>query len=84
MGHILRLDEERIFQRAVKEVYENKSEGDILMDAPKTESWRELELWVTDRDKWRARVQSVRWGSGVQIKTKVFVPEWVVPFTVSS
>ena len=84
LGHILRLDEERILQRAVKEVYENKSEGDILMDAPKTDSWRELKLWAADRDKWRARVQSVRWGSGVQIKTKVFVPEWVVPFTVSS
>ena len=38
LGHILRLDEERILQRAVKEVYENKSEGDILMDAPKTDS----------------------------------------------
>ena len=76
--------EERILQRAVKEVYENRSEGDILMDAPKTDSWREMKLWATDRDKWRSRVQSVRWGSGVQIKTKVFVPEWVVPFTVSS
>ena len=38
LGHILRLEEERILQRVVKEVYENKSEGDIMMDAPKTES----------------------------------------------
>ena len=82
LGHILRLDEERILQHAVKEVYENKSEGDILMDAPKTDSWRELKLWEVDRDKWRTRVQSLRWGSGVKIKTKVFVPEMVVPFTI--
>ena len=84
LGHILRLDEERILQRAVKEVYENKSEGNIMMDAPKTDSWREMKIWEADRDKWRARVQSLRWGSGVHIQTKVFVPEWVVPFTVST
>ena len=47
----MRLDEERILQCAVKEVYENKSEGDILMDASKTDSWREMKLWEADRDK---------------------------------
>ena len=84
LGHILRLDEDRILQRAVKDVYEHRCEGDILMDAPKTGSWRELRMWAADRDKWRKRVQSVRWESGVQIKTKVFVPEAVVSFTISS
>ena len=84
LGHILRLDEDRMLQRAVKEVYDTRSEGDIMMDAPKTDSWRELRLWAADRDKWRARVQSIRWGSGVHIKTKVFVPESVVSFTVST
>ena len=73
-----------MLQRAVKEVYESRSEGDIMMDAPATDSWRELRLWATDRDKWRVRVQSVRWGSGVHINTKVFVSESVVPFTVST
>ena len=56
LDHILRIDEERILQCAVKEVYENKSEGDIMMDAPKPDSWREMELWSVDRDKWRSRV----------------------------
>ena len=81
----MRLDEDRIVQRAVKDVYEHGCEGDIMMDAPKTDSWREMKMWAADRDKWRKRVQSVRWGpGGVQIKTKVFVPEVVVPFTISS
>ena len=84
LGHILRLDEDRILQRAIKDIYDHRCKGDILMDAPKTGSWRELRLWAADRDKWRKRVQSVRWESGVQIKTKVFVPEAVVPFTISS
>ena len=73
-----------MLQCAVKDVYENRCEGDIMMDAPKTDSWRELKMWAADRDKWRKRVQSVRWESGVQITTKVFVPEAVVSFTISS
>ena len=83
LGHILWLDEDRMLQRVVKDVYENRCEGDIMMDAPKTDSWRELKMCAVDRDKWRNWVQSVRWESGVQIKTKVFVPEMVVSFTIS-
>ena len=84
MGHILPLDEDRMQQRAVKEAYDTRSEGDIMMDAPETDSWRELRLWTADGDKSRTRVQSIRWGSGVHVKTKVFVPESIVSFTVST
>ena len=73
-----------MLQRTVKEVYEHRCEVDIMMDVSKTDSCRELKMRTVDRDKWRKWVQSVGWESGVQIKTKVFVPEAVVTFTISS
>ena len=36
--HILRIGEERLLQRAVRYLYDCRSEGDILMDAPHTDS----------------------------------------------
>ena len=36
LGHILRLDEDRLLFKAVQHMYSHRSEGDLLMDAPKT------------------------------------------------
>ena len=83
LGHILRLDEDRLLQRAVKCLYDCRSEGDILMDAPHTDSWRELKMWAADRQKWRLRVQAVRCDKKVTITSSVFVPESVLSFTIS-
>jgi len=83
LGHILRLDEHRLLQRAVKCLYDCRSEGDILMDAPHTDSWRELKMWAADRQKWRLRVQAVRCDQKVTITSSVFVPESVLSFTIS-
>ena len=52
LGHILRLDEDRLLQRAVHHVYNNRCDGDILSDAPRTESWAELKMWDVNREKW--------------------------------
>ena len=52
LGHILRLDEDRILQRAIKDIYNHICEGEILMDVSKTGTWRELRLWAAARDKW--------------------------------
>ena len=75
--------EERLLHRAVKFLYDCRSEGDILMDAPRTDSWCELKMWAADRQKWRMRVQSVRSDAKVSITSSVFVPESVLSFTIS-
>ena len=84
LGHILRLHEDRILLRAVKHVYDNRNDGDILSDAPETSSWDELRKWAADRDKWRSRVSTTRSKIRVTVKTGVFVPESTFSFTVSS
>ena len=52
LGSILRLrkrnGEERLIKKAVKAMYQNRTEGDILMDAPATESWESLCAMATD------------------------------------
>lgn len=37
------------------------------MDAPRTDSWRELKMWAADRQKWQMRVQAVRSDAKVAI-----------------
>ena len=49
LGHILRLDEDRLLFKAVQHMYAHRSEGDLLMDAPKTATWTELRHWAQDR-----------------------------------
>ena len=85
LGHILRMAPTRILAQAVGHVYKNRSEGDILTDAPKTQSWEELRAWAKDRKKWRTRVHSVRLGSRTTVSLQaLFVPEQEFSFTVSS
>ena len=84
LGHILRLDEDRLLQRAVHHVYNNRCDGDILSDAPRTESWAELKMWAADREKWRTRVRETRSKVGVTVTGSVFVPESSFAFTMST
>ena len=84
LGHILRLDEDRLLQRAVHHVYNNRCDGDILSDAPRTDSWAELKMWGADREKWRTRVRETRSKVGVTVTGSVFVPESSFAFTVST
>ena len=49
IGHILCLDEDRILYLAVKDVYEHRCEGDIMMDVSKTDSWWEMKIWEVKR-----------------------------------
>ena len=37
----------------------NSSEGDILTDAPKSQSWNELRIWTQDRKKLRIRASTL-------------------------
>ena len=36
------MDDDRLLTKAARHKYDERSEGDILSDAPKTESWDEL------------------------------------------
>ena len=51
LSHILKMSPMRILTQTIEHMYNNKfrSEGDILTDTPKTQSWDELRTWVQDR-----------------------------------
>ena len=49
-GNILRMDPERMLRQAIYEMYKVPQTGDMLMDAPETETWKELRAYVRDRD----------------------------------
>ena len=54
VGHILRIeDENRYVKQDLLHIFENVQEGDMLMDAPKVESWQELIDLSRDRTRWR-------------------------------
>ena len=82
LGHILRMGTERLLKRAVFEMFKNRKEGDLLMDAPSHESWRELCTYAVDRDYWRVRVRAMK-----QPRIRVEGPEIIAstckPFTIS-
>ena len=47
-GHILRMDPQLMLYRTVQHMYGNLQGGNILMDASKADTWRELTNWVSD------------------------------------
>ena len=49
----------RQVKQAVYEMFRNRHEGDLLMDAPKHNSWRELCSKACDRDLWAALVRKL-------------------------
>ena len=85
LDHILRMSRTRILAQAVEHMYDSRSDGDILTETPKTQSWEELRTWAQDRKKWRIRVHSVRLGSKTTVSLQdLFVPEQEFNFTVST
>ena len=60
LGHVLRMGSERKLKQAVYEMYVSRTEGDLMMDAPATESWHELQKYAKDKDYWRARVRKMK------------------------
>ena len=85
LGHILRMSSERKLKQAVFELYSSPKSGDLLMDAPKTRSWRELKAYAEDKEYWKARVRCMRQRPVVTIDVGAHVEagSWA-PFTVSS
>ena len=64
VGHIMRLSpnsnkEPRQLKETLRVIFDNRQEGDILMDVPET-TWAELEKATADRKTWRKRVQVIK------------------------
>ena len=48
--HILRMGPERMLRQVIYEMYKAPQAGDMLMEAPETETWKELRAYANDRD----------------------------------
>ena len=60
VGHILRMGDNRLVKQGLQQTYENRQEGDILMDVQPTSSWEELVRLAADRKQWRDRARTIR------------------------
>ena len=78
------MDRKRKLKQAVYELYRSPRLGDLLMDASKAKSWRELTLYVVDKEYWKTRVRGIRQQSVINVSMGAHVEEdnWA-PFTVS-
>ena len=83
LGHILRMDKTRMVKQAVFVMSKSRSEGDLLMDAPRHDTWKELCTYACNRDYWRARVRGLR-QSRVTIESGPHIAAAsTAPFTIS-
>ena len=48
---------DRFLKRALFGMFKDPQPGDLLMDAPPTTSWRELQKFAIDKDYWATRVR---------------------------
>ena len=55
-----RTDDPRLLQQAVEHIYNHQRDGDLLIDAPTSKSWEDLEKIVADRDAWKRIVQTIK------------------------
>ena len=60
VGHILRLkgtDEDRLIHKALQWMYENRKDGDLLLDVSKHKDWKHLKKLAANRKYWRRIVR---------------------------
>ena len=83
-GHILRMEgTDRLLKRAVFGMFKDPQPGDLLMDAPRTTSWRELQQFAMDRDYWNTRVRAMTQPRvAVDMEPEMEPGGWA-PFTIS-
>ena len=60
LGHILRMDDSRLVKKAAYIMYINQQEGDLLMDAPATTTWKALCRQTANRHGWHIQVRNIR------------------------
>ena len=59
VGHILRMDPDRMVNKALRHICENRREGDLLMDTPPPLTWVQLKDLANDRKACRQRVHEI-------------------------
>ena len=84
LGHILRMGTERMIKQAIYEIFMARQDGDMLMDAPKTDSWRELCTFACDRDYWSTRVRAMKQPRVAITMGPHIEPGKTISFTVNS
>ena len=80
------MDPSRLVHRAVKQMYHKPTAtpGDLLSDAPHTDSWRELCMRAANRDAWKELVRKLKGAPQVSVSLgSHFVAEQTVAFTIS-
>ena len=62
VGHILRLcdSDKRLIKETLKVIFDNRQEGDILMDVDADLTWDQLQKQARDRDAWRKKVHVLK------------------------
>ena len=76
---------DRMLKQAMYEMYKAPQTGDMMMDAPTTDTWKELCTYAWDRDYWRARVRSLRQPRVTTVTLGSHREnEMTVPFTIST
>ena len=58
VGHILRLSDKRLVKQTLKVIFDNRQEGDILMDVADDLTWVQLQKQAEDKDEWRRKVHA--------------------------
>ena len=85
LGHILRLGPDRKIKQTVFEMFKDRSEGDLLMDAPQHTTWRHLCTQACDRERWRVRVRAMKQAPIISVTMGPHVEkEQTMSFTVST
>ena len=69
VGHILRMDDQRLVKQALRYIYDNEKEGDLLMDAPRSFTWKGLQqlAFANERKTWRSMVYKLKNPGEVEI-----------------
>ena len=68
VGHILRMDQDRLVYKALYYEHTHRTEGGLLMDLHVSHTWRDLCVMASDRSAWRARVKALRTGGATRIQ----------------
>ena len=77
------MGKERLLKRVIYEMFKNRKQGDMLMDAPTHKTWRELCTYaVLDRDYWMTRVRSMK-QLRIRVEGPQIIPSSCNPFTIS-
>ena len=72
---------ERMVQKALRHIVENREEGDLLMDVPPSMTWSELQALTADRVGWRRRVHRLRYGPRVEVIMNNSLPGCKAPLS---